>query len=95
MTESLRLRPGALEWREIDGEIVALDVRRSVYLAVNESGAILWPALAEGATEDDLTGRLQEAFDLDADRARQDLDAFVAMLREHDLLDADEDAQTA
>ena len=50
MTEPLRVRADALEWREVDGEIVALDLRRSVYLAINPSGALLWPALVEGAS---------------------------------------------
>src|SRR4051794_38311909 len=34
MAETLRLKPGALEWREIDGEVVVLDTRASKYLAV-------------------------------------------------------------
>jgi rhodanese-related sulfurtransferase len=81
-----RLRSDALEWREVDGEIVALDVRTAQYLAVNATGAALWPLLAEGATRQDLVAALVASFETDGDTAGRDVDAFVAMLREQDLL---------
>ena len=50
----LRLRDADLDWREVDREVVALDLRESRYLAINRAGQVLWAALAEGATRDDL-----------------------------------------
>ena len=41
----MRLRTDAVEWREVEGEIVALDLRDEMYLGVNGSGAVLWPLL--------------------------------------------------
>ena len=35
-----------LDWREVEGELVALDLRESRYLAVNRTGQVLWAALA-------------------------------------------------
>ena len=58
MAERLRVRAEAVEWRTVEGEIVALDLRRSLYLAINPSGATLWPALVEGASRDELVERL-------------------------------------
>lgn len=87
MGDILRLRPGAVEWREIEGEIVALDVRRSVYVAVNRSGAAVWTALAEGATRAHLVETLKVAYDLRQDVAEADLDAFLASLADCDLLE--------
>ena len=87
MSEQLRLRPTELEWRDIEGEVVALDVRKSVYIAVNRTGALLWPALAEGTTKDALISLLSERFDLDRAAATSDVDAFLANLREQDLLE--------
>ena len=88
MTETLRLRPDALDWREVEGEIVALDLRESTYVAVNRTGASIWPALLEGATRDELVGRLQGTFDIDRSRAEADVDAFVQSLRQRDLLES-------
>lgn len=87
MSDVVRLRKDKLEWREVEGEVVALDGTASEYLAVNRSGAELWPLLAEGATRVQLAARLSEAFGLDADRAAEDVEAFLAALDERGLLE--------
>jgi hypothetical protein len=87
MSESLRIRGDALEWRRVEGEIVALDLRRSEYLAINPSGAALWPALLEGATRDQLVERLLEKWGVDREAAERDVDTFLSQLEGRDLLD--------
>jgi len=87
MTEPLRVRADALEWREVDGEIVALDLRRSVYLAINPSGALLWPALVEGASRDELVTLLSGEAGISTEVASADVDRFLSELAEHGLLD--------
>ncbi len=87
MSEALRIRPDALEWREAEGEIVALDLRTSTYVAINRTGASLWPALIEGASREELVSTLEQRFGLDRARAEGDLDAFLELLRDRDLLE--------
>lgn len=87
MSEQLKLRGEGLNWREVEGEIVAVDVRESTYLSANPSGKVLWEALAAGTTREELVQRLVEAFEIDAERAGADVDAFVAQLREQGLLE--------
>jgi hypothetical protein len=87
MDERLKVRPDALEWRKVEGEIVALDLRRSVYLAINPSGAALWPALMEGATREELVQRLTEECEVGRKAAASDVDSFLSELSEHDLLE--------
>ena len=86
MPGKLKLRSEAVDWRQVDDEIVVLIKGSSTYVAINTAGAAIWPALAEGASRDDLVALLQERFGIDADRAEKDTDAFVAALAEHDLL---------
>lgn len=86
MSDLLRLDDDAVEWREIDGEIVALDRVRSEYLAVNRTGAAIWSLLAVGATRAELVQRLTERFDVDADVAARDLQLFLDELARKDLL---------
>lgn len=83
----LRLRADRLQWLEADGEVVALDERSLVYLNANPSGALLWQALGEGATRDELVGRLVEAFDVDDVTARRDVDRYLADLESRGLLE--------
>jgi hypothetical protein len=88
MGEQLKVRADALEWRRVEGEIVALDLRRSLYLAINPSGAILWPALVEGATRAKLVERLQAECGIDEKTAEADVDVFLAELADQDLLES-------
>ena len=84
----LTLRTDDLTWREIDGEIVALEGRRSMYLSANSSGGMLWRMLAEGATKDELAGALTTAYGIDASAARADTDRFLEEMRTAGLLAA-------
>lgn len=86
MSSTLRLRSEELEWRAIEGEVVALDLRTRSYLTVNESGAKLWSALASGASRDELIDLLIRTFEIPREQARTDVDAFVQMLARRDML---------
>jgi hypothetical protein len=82
----MRLREDDLAWTEVDDEIVALDETTALYLAANEAGALLWRALAAGATRDELVDLLGRSYALSPDRAAADTDAFVGALRTRGLL---------
>lgn len=84
--ERFKLRAEALEWRVIDGEVIALLTGTSTYIGINPAGTAMWPALAEGATRDQLSALLQDRFRIDPDLAGRDTDLFLASLQEHDLL---------
>jgi hypothetical protein len=76
-----------VEWREVEGEVIAVDVRTSEYLAINATGAALWRALEGGATRGELTDRLVECFDVEPDAAARDVAGFLAALEERGLLE--------
>jgi hypothetical protein len=84
--DDLRLRPDALVWREIDEELVAVDIAASTYLSANQTGALLWQMLARGTTRVDLVRELVDRFGISAERAGTDVDAFVQDLRKRELL---------
>lgn len=86
VSETLRLRTDGMTWRSVESEIVVLDQRDSSYLAVNQSGAALWPLLLEGATRSQLTAELTARFEIDDQRAAADVDAFLGLLAQRNLL---------
>jgi hypothetical protein len=45
-----RQRSADLSWREIDGEVIVLDLKSANYLRLNSTGAKLWTRLETGAT---------------------------------------------
>jgi hypothetical protein len=85
MTE-LRLRDTDLHWREIDGEVIALEARGSTYVAANGSGTLLWRALVAGSTRERLADELVAAYGIERTRATADVDAFVSALDAQGLL---------
>jgi hypothetical protein len=88
MSETLRIRPEGLEWRDVGGQIVVLDLDGGEYFAVNRTGAAVFSSLVEGATREALVDRLTREFEIDAQTAEADLDAFLATAREHRFLEA-------
>jgi Coenzyme PQQ synthesis protein D (PqqD) len=82
----LALRPG-LEWRELDGQIVALESGQSLYLAANPAGTLLWRRLAEGTTRAELESTLVDEYAIDPDVAARDVDAFLAQAREMQVVE--------
>jgi hypothetical protein len=86
MTE-LRLRDTDLHWREIDGEVIALEARRSTYVAANGAGTVLWNAMVAGSTRERLADELVRVYGIERERAVADVDSFVAALAEQGLLD--------
>ena len=85
----VRLRPG-VEWQRVDDEIVVLDLNASSYLAINDSGAVLWPLVASGATTPELVDELKARYNIDAAQAEADVSAFIERLRSYTLVDVEE-----
>ncbi|MGI8411929.1 MAG: PqqD family protein [Solirubrobacteraceae bacterium] len=81
----MRLRDD-VEWCVVGGEIVAIDPGTSSCVAINRSGAALWPALAEGADEAQLLRELTDRFGIGEAAARRDVSAFLDSLRARNLL---------
>jgi coenzyme PQQ synthesis protein D (PqqD) len=82
----LALRNESLDWRLVDGEIVALDLSNNTYFATNASGALIWSRLHDGATRMELVELLCMRYGLTTDDAERAVDAFTEQLAEKGLL---------
>jgi hypothetical protein len=85
-SEVLRLKDSDIVWRSVEDEIVILHRGDWEYLAVNETGALLWTRLVDGATRSDLVSLLLREYDIDEERAVIDVEAFLTLLSARDLL---------
>lgn len=83
----LKLRRDAVDWLDVDGEIVILDMNKSRYMSINHSGAEIWRLLNRGATRQQLIDNLKELYGIDDDQATTDVDGFLSALSEHGLLE--------
>jgi hypothetical protein len=82
----MRLREQDLVWREIDGEIVLLDLLSSKYLMINKTGSFLLQLLATEHDQQSLADALAERFGVTPEVAAADTAAFLAVLRDRRLL---------
>ena len=69
-----------------DDGLVLLDVRGGVVLASNAVGARIWRLIEDEQDTLAIAGAIAREFDVDPDRARRDVDAFVAALRARGLV---------
>ncbi|HVC24871.1 MAG TPA: PqqD family protein [Acidimicrobiales bacterium] len=86
----LELDTNAVVWREVDEEIIVLELSTAVYLTVNGSACPLWLRLTHGATADELASVLVEEYAITLERAAADVDAFLDALAARSLLRASE-----
>ncbi len=86
MSDAVRLRPD-VAWREIDGEIVLLDLTGAAYYSVSRSGVALWPAVVEGSSVAELAERLAREFSLEREVAERDVRGLIDSLRGEGLLE--------
>jgi hypothetical protein len=87
MSELLQLRPGSVEWREIDGELVGLQTAGSTYFSVNQSGTLLWRRLADGTTREGLVDALRDKYALEPEAAQRDVERFLEAVSACGLLE--------
>lgn len=57
-------------------------------MSVNETGAVLWHALEQGAERAELVACLLDAFEVDEATTAHDVDGFIAQLQEKALIEA-------
>jgi hypothetical protein len=90
LSDQTRIRPsqGLLAEQLLD-ETVILDPSTDAYARLNRSGTFLWPAIAEGSRVSELAQALAERFALSPERARADVEAFVAMLLDRGFVETD------
>lgn len=77
--------------RKIGGYVMAVPVGTQTseihgMIALNESGEILWKALENGATLDELADVLYDSYEVERSVAIEDAQKFVDMLKEQGAL---------
>jgi hypothetical protein len=82
----MRIKTEGVSWQEIDGELVILDLNRSVYLTTNAAGAELAKLLLKECTAEELANALVAKYEIPREQASADVQAFVAELADKKLL---------
>lgn len=78
--------------REIAGSIIVVPVGKTSLefngmITLNESGSFFWDCFTNDITVDDAVKMITDEYDVDVDRARADIEKFVKMLEDNNLLE--------
>lgn len=78
--------------RNIAGSEIVVPIGKSArefngMITLNESGAFFWDCMKEDTTRDEVVSKVLEVYEVTPQKAAQDVDKFIAMLRENGLLE--------
>lgn len=79
-------------YQEIDGEIKILDENQDAILSLNEAASLLWNNLDNAKTVEDMSQILLAEYDLTSDQAKSDIDSFIKLLTDHQLLSSTQES---
>lgn len=76
----MRIKDEHVVWREVDDQIVLLDLDGSTYFRLNDSAAVLWRQIIGGADEAALPSVLVDTYSIPPERAAAEVAEFLDAL---------------
>lgn len=75
-----------LTWREVHGELVAIDANSGEYHIFNPIGKLIWLSIDEGHAVSDILDKIEMEYNVKKEIAISDLNDFVVELCDRGLL---------
>jgi hypothetical protein len=75
-----------VNWRDIKGETVVLNIESGVFYTLNEVGRSIWEMVANGHTFEAITHQLSERFEVSPNISRTDAEKFLQRLMDEGIL---------
>ncbi len=84
----LKIKPGYIV-KKVMGSymLVSTESEGRTMQTMNETGAFLWDLLANGAEVDEMAEKLAAEYEVDINKAKSDIEAFIEKLSASNLLD--------
>lgn len=90
LTQHVRPYPEVVD-TELEGEgAVLLHLESQVYFSLNETGTLIWKAMKQGLTLQEICHRLQKEFQVGEDQAEQSVLALTRELAQQKLVQIEE-----
>jgi hypothetical protein len=86
LTQTVRPHPEVVDTALNTGETVLLHLESTTYYSLNVTGTRIWQGLKRGWTLQEISRQLQEAFEVEAERADCSVLALVEELLQHQLV---------
>ena len=86
LTQRVRPYPEVVD-TELEGEgAVLLHLESQIYFSLNETGTLIWKAMKQGLTLQEICHRLQKEFQVGAEQAEQSVLALTRELAQQKLV---------
>lgn len=86
LTQHVRPYPEVVD-TELEGEgAVLLHLESQIYFSLNQTGTLIWKAMKQGLTLQEICHRLQKEFQVGEDEAEQSVLALTRDLAQHKLV---------
>ena len=82
----LRANDAECAAKVLEGEAVIINLLNGTYYSLDKAGAVVWELAASGGTIGEIVGGVTSRFDVEATRAREDVERLVAELVAERLL---------
>lgn len=76
----IELAEEQIVWRDLDGEVVILNLESGIYFGLEGTGNDIWRLLAEGRSQAEIAEQLSARYEVSPQQARADVARFVAEL---------------
>jgi hypothetical protein len=74
-------------WRDLDGEIVILNLTSGVYFSVDGVGTRIWILMSEQVAPEEIVRRLMAEFEVEEAQLRSDMESLVKDLAGQGLIE--------
>jgi Coenzyme PQQ synthesis protein D (PqqD) len=85
LEQRVRPHPDVVDTTLDEGEVVLLHLESKIYYSLNLTGERIWQGLKQGLTLKEISRRLQEEFEVDADQADRSVLNLVNELCQQNL----------
>ena len=84
-----------IAWRNVNNEIVILNLKSGEYYTLNDVGQIIWLEVANQKSVEEIKSKLILEFDVSPDTAAQDIKTFISKMVDEGLLHVSANNQQA
>ena len=78
--------PDKVVWRNINGEMIILNLDMGHYYGLNKTGALIWSLLCENKDSEEIIDRVVGKYSISREKAKEDVAALIMLLKNESLL---------
>ena len=86
LTANMYKAPDNYSWRDVNNELVVLNLQSGEYFTFNEVGRLIWLSLNDGKTVEDIAKAVVEQYTASEEKAMEDVKAFISNMLSEGLL---------